>query len=143
GKAGQRMMAVVLNHLHRTGKTYRLPAERDLKAYCAAEAALEEKCRQLREAWGIEPVPDEEIQMTGRGQVTTPLFGMTRFGDLFNARQKLALVTFADAVRPRPCRNAPRWLRARLRQGSDDVFGANSRHDGGILQCSRSVGKHV
>jgi adenine-specific DNA methylase len=99
GKSGQRLMAVVLHHPNRTGKTYRLPTERDLEAFRAAEAALEEKRARLREEWGIEPVPDEEIQMTGRGQITTPLFGMTKFGDLFNSRQKLALITFAEKVR--------------------------------------------
>jgi adenine-specific DNA methylase len=99
GKSGQRLMAVVLHHPKRTGKTYRLPTERDLEAYRAAEAALEEKRARLREEWGIEPVPDEEIQMTGRGQITTPLFGMTKFGDLFNPRQRLALITFAEKVR--------------------------------------------
>jgi adenine-specific DNA methylase len=99
GKAGQRMVAVVLHHPNRPGKTYRLPTEQDLKAYSAAEQALEEKRQKLWEEWGMDPVPDEEIQMTGRGQVTTPLFGMTKFGNLFNARQKLALITFAEKVR--------------------------------------------
>jgi putative DNA methylase len=61
GKSGQRLMAVVLHHPKRTGKTYRLPTERDLEAYRAAEAALEEKRARLREEWGIEPVPDEPL----------------------------------------------------------------------------------
>jgi putative DNA methylase len=99
GKSGERMMAVVLHHPNRTGKTYRLPTERDLEVYRAAESALEEKRARLREEWGMDPVPDEEIQMTGRGQITTPLFGMTKFGDLFNPRQKLALITFVEKVR--------------------------------------------
>jgi len=99
GKSGQRMMVVVLHHPNRTGKTYRLPTERDLAAYRAAESTLEQKRQGLWAEWGMDPVPDEEIQMTGRGQITTPLFGMTKFGDLFNPRQKLALITFAEKVR--------------------------------------------
>jgi putative DNA methylase len=99
GKSGQRLMAVVLHHPNRPGKTYRLPTERDLAAYRAAEAALVRARHRLAQDWGMDPVPDEEIQMTGRGQITTPLFGMTKFGDLFNSRQKLALITFADKVR--------------------------------------------
>ena len=35
GKAGQRMMVVVLHHPQRAGKTYRLPNERDLAAFRA------------------------------------------------------------------------------------------------------------
>jgi putative DNA methylase len=99
GKSGQRLMAVVLHHPNRPGKTYRLPTERNLAAYRAAEAALVRARHRLAQDWGMDPVPDEEIQMTGRGQITTPLFGMTKFGDLFNPRQKLALITFAEKVR--------------------------------------------
>jgi len=99
GKAGGRLVAVVLHHPNRRGKTYRLATERDLEAFRAAEVALEKKRQKLWAEWGLDPVPDEEIQMTGRGQITTPLFGMTQFGDLFNARQKLTLVTFAEKVR--------------------------------------------
>jgi len=102
GQSGQRMMAVVLHHPNRTGKTYRLPTDRDLAAYRAAETALEKKSAQLREAWGIEPVPDEPLPIGGRDRFDTcrlPLYGLTRWGDLLNTRQKLALITFADKVR--------------------------------------------
>ncbi len=99
GKAGQRMTAVVLHQRGRTGKTYRVATDRDMECYQAAQAALEARRQALWAEWGLDPVPDEQIQMTGRGQVTTPLFGMTKFGDLFNARQKLALMTFAEKVR--------------------------------------------
>jgi putative DNA methylase len=101
GKSGQRLMAVVLHHPKRTGKTYRLPTERDLEAYRAAEAALEEKRAHLRAEWGLDPVPDEPL---GRvpitfGIINVWVYGMTRWGDLFNPRQKLALITFAEKVR--------------------------------------------
>jgi len=102
GKAGQRMMAVVLHHPKRTGKTYRLPTDRDLAAYHDAETALKKKSAQLREKWGIEPVPDEPLPVGGRDRFDTcrlPLYGLARWGDLFNTRQKLALITFADKVR--------------------------------------------
>ena len=103
GKAGQRMMAVVLHHLKRTGKTYRLPTDRDLAAYHDAETALKKKSAQLREEWGIEPVPDEPTPKGGgpgaERAFSVYKYGLTRWGDLFNTRQKLALITFADKVR--------------------------------------------
>jgi putative DNA methylase len=99
GKAGQRMMAVVLHHPNRTGKTYRLPTERDLEAYRAAETALEHKRAQLREEWGIEPVPDEPLPPLETLGFRVQRYGLTRWGDLFNPRQRLALITFADKVR--------------------------------------------
>ncbi|MDW8186323.1 MAG: DUF1156 domain-containing protein [Anaerolineae bacterium] len=103
GRAGQRMMAVVLHHPGRTGKTYRLPTERDLGAYRAAEVALEEKRQALWAEWGMDPVPDEPTPKGGgpgaERAFSVHKYGLTRWGDLFNARQKLALITFADAVR--------------------------------------------
>ncbi|MCS7338853.1 MAG: DNA methylase, partial [Verrucomicrobiae bacterium] len=98
-KANQRMVAVVLYHPNRNGKTYRLPNDADLKAYYEAESALEEKRRKLREAWGIEPVPDEPLPPLETLGFRVQRYGLMRWGDLFNARQKLALITFADAVR--------------------------------------------
>jgi adenine-specific DNA methylase len=98
GKSGQRMMVVVLHHPNRTGKTYRLPTERDLEAYRAAEAALEQKRQALWAEWGMDPVPDEPLPMMS-GVFNVPIYGLTRWGDLFNPRQKLALITFAEKVR--------------------------------------------
>jgi adenine-specific DNA methylase len=99
GKSGQRMMAVVLHHPNRPGKTYRLPTESDLQAYRAAEAALEEKRARLREEWGIDPVPDEKIITPCHEVDRPPMYGMPTWGDLFNPRQKLALITFAEKIR--------------------------------------------
>jgi len=102
GKSGQRLMAVVLHHPDRPGKTYRLPTERDLEAYRAAEAALVEARHRLAQDWGMDPVPDEPLpweRAQGNSGFRTLLYGLTRWGDLFNPRQKLALLTFAEKVR--------------------------------------------
>jgi len=101
GKSGQRLMAVVLHHPDRPGKTYRLPTERDLEAYRAAEAALVEARHRLAQDWGIDPVPDEPLPYDPRNIWITPYFpdDLQKFGSLFNPRQKLALLTFADKVR--------------------------------------------
>jgi adenine-specific DNA methylase len=99
GKSGQRLMAVVLHHPERSGKTYRLPTERDLEAYRAAEATLEDKRARLREEWGTDPVPDEKIITPCHDVDRPPMYGMPIWGDLFNQRQKLALITFAEEVR--------------------------------------------
>ena len=99
GKAGQRMMAVVLHHPSQSGKRYRLPTERDLKAYHAATEALKQKVERLRDEWGMEPVPDEPMDKNDPTTVAGRGYGIERFGELFNERQKLALLTFAEKVR--------------------------------------------
>ena len=116
GKSGQRMMVVVLHHPNRTGKTYRLPTERDLEAYRAAEAALEQKRQALWAEWGMDPVPDEPLIHDPRNIWVTPYFpdGQRKFGSLFNSRQKLALITFAEKVRQAHAKM--------LAQGADSEF---------------------
>jgi len=99
GKSGQRLMAVVLHYPDRPGKTYRLPTEHDLEAYHAAEAALAGARHHLARDWGMDPVPDEPLPPLETLGFRVQRYGLTRWGDLFNARQKLALITFADKVR--------------------------------------------
>jgi len=103
GKASQRMVAVVLHHPKKRGKTYRIATEKDLEVYREAEKYLEEKRAKLMEEWGIDPVPDEPTpEGKGRGAeraFSVRNYGMTTWGDLFNSRQKLALITFVEKVR--------------------------------------------
>ena len=97
GKAGQRMVAVVLSRPQ--GKAYRLATERDVEFYRKAEEYLEEKREKLWEEWGIDPVPDEEMNNKDPNTVAGRGYGFTKWGDLFNSRQKLALITFTEKVR--------------------------------------------
>ncbi len=103
GKAGQRLIAAVLHHPKKRGKGYRIATERDLEAYKKAEEYLHEKVEKLREKWGIEPVPDEPTP-EGKGSGAERAFsvrnyGLNTWGDLFNSRQKLALISFVEKVR--------------------------------------------
>ena len=99
GKAGQRMVAVVLHHPNRQGKTYRLATEKDVEVFKEAERYLEEKRKKLMEEWGIDPVPDEEMPPKETLGFRVQRYGMLKWGDLFNSRQKLALITFTEKVR--------------------------------------------
>ncbi len=99
GQAGERMVAVVAHRPGQSGKLYRLASEDDMQVFTAAATALKAKREALYAQWGLDPVPDEQIQMTGRGQISTPIYGMTAFGHLFNQRQLLALITFTEKVR--------------------------------------------
>jgi adenine-specific DNA methylase len=93
------MVAVVLNAPNRNGKTYRLANEKDLEVFKKAEAYLMEKREKLKEEWGIDPVPDEEMNQDDPTTVAGRGYGFKVWGDLFNSRQKLALITFTEKVR--------------------------------------------
>ncbi|MEM2086202.1 MAG: DUF1156 domain-containing protein [Archaeoglobaceae archaeon] len=97
GKSGQRMIAVVLNS--KKGKIYRIATQKDIDAYRKAEEYFKEKRAKLMEEWGIDPVPDERIITPCHEVDRLPMYGMPTWGDLFNSRQKLALITFAEKVR--------------------------------------------
>ncbi|MEM5777622.1 MAG: DUF1156 domain-containing protein [Candidatus Aenigmatarchaeota archaeon] len=99
GKAGQRMVAVVLHNPNKQGKFYRIATEKDMEIYLKAEKYLEEKRKKLMEEWGFDPVPDEEMNTADPTTVAGRGYGITKWGDLFNSRQKLALITFTEKVR--------------------------------------------
>ncbi len=101
GKARERMVAVVLHKPGTKGKTYRLATDKDLKTFKEAEKYFEEKRAKLMEEWGIDPVPDEPLKRVPVtfGVINVWVYGMNSWGDLFNSRQKLALITFTEKVR--------------------------------------------
>jgi len=101
GKSGQRMVAVVLHKPRTAGKRYRLAMAKDIEIFREAEKYLEEKREKLMEEWGIDPVPDEPLVRVPVtfGVINVWVYGMNTWGDLFNSRQKLALITFTEKVR--------------------------------------------
>ena len=103
GKAGERMVAVVTHKPGTAGKRYRTATYDDFAVFREAEAYLRKKQEQLTLDWGMDAVPDEPTP-EGKGSGAERAFsvrhyGMDRWGDLFNARQKLALITFAEKVK--------------------------------------------
>ncbi|MEM1668208.1 MAG: DUF1156 domain-containing protein, partial [Thermofilaceae archaeon] len=99
GKAGQRLIAVVLHYPNRQGKFYRLAEKSDIEIFREAEEYLKVKRKKLMEEWGIDPVPDEGMNTEDPTTVAGRGYGITKWGDLFNSRQKLALITFTEKVR--------------------------------------------
>lgn len=103
GKSSQRMIAVVLRKDGSRGKKYRTATVSDVNRYNEAEKVFQSKCRILLDEWGLSPVPDEPTpEATGPGAeraFALRAYNMTTWGDLFNSRQKLALVTLVDKVR--------------------------------------------
>ncbi|MGA3291208.1 MAG: DUF1156 domain-containing protein [Candidatus Bathyarchaeia archaeon] len=103
GKSGQKQVAVVLHTEGTSGKKYRIVTVDDENTFKKSELFLEEKRKCLEKEWGINPVPDE-LTPEGKGRGAERAFSLRGFnlnewGDLFNSRQKLALIVLSSEIR--------------------------------------------
>lgn len=100
---GARLLAVVTLHPGMVGRHYRLPTEHDYQAVWLAQqrlkAILDEWERAGRQ--GLCPVPDEPTPAGGGSGASRAFsiqrYGMLQWGDLFAARQKLAMVKIVNS----------------------------------------------
>ena len=105
GKSGERLIVVLEKETAKgkTGKIYRLANEEDINLYEKANQYLSMKEKELSLEWGMSAVPDEPTpEGKGRGAeraFSVRSYNMMAWGDLFNARQKLVLITFSEKVR--------------------------------------------
>ncbi len=131
---GARLLAVVTLKPGEQGRNYRLPTEADYQAVWKAQRRL----RQILEDWergggqGLCPVPDEPLPLMS-GTFNVPLYGMSRWGDLFTARQKLALVTLARLVRERPASDD-----GTVREGMAMVIGRSADYGSSSVSWAQS-----
>ena len=97
---GARLTAVVTLRPGETGRHYRLPTDADYAAVRKARERVEEILGEWERGGkqGLCPVPDEPTPAgggSGAGRAfSVQRYGMLQWGDLFTARQKVALVTF-------------------------------------------------
>ena len=97
---GARLTAVVTLKPGEKGRHYRMPADADYAAVYRAQ----ERLAGILEEWerggkqGFCPVPDESISLNEIRRITVPIYGMKTWGDLFTARQKIALIKLAQHI---------------------------------------------
>ena len=97
---GARLLAVVTLKRGEAGRHYRLAADRDYEASRKAERRL----TKVLDGWekagkqGLCPVPDEPLPPIGTLGFRVQRYGMLQWGDLFTARQKLALLTIGKVM---------------------------------------------
>ena len=105
---GARMTAVVTLRPEERGRHYRLPTDAD---YAAVHKA-QERIAGILDEWerggkqGLCPVPDEPLPLMS-GTFNVPLYGMHTWGDLFTARQKVALVELGQLTQSAGIDNVP------------------------------------
>ncbi len=101
---GARMTAVVTLRPGEQGRHYRLPTEADYAAVRRAQVRVAEILAEWERGGkqGLCPVPDEPTPAgggSGAGRAfSVQRYGMLEWGDLFTARQKVALVGLGRAV---------------------------------------------
>ena len=97
---GARMTAVVTLKEDEPGRRYRLPTDGDYAAVHEAQARL----AGILDEWerggrqGLCPAPDEPLPPVGTLGFRVQRYGMLQWGDLFTARQKVAMVEFRRLV---------------------------------------------
>ncbi|HAF71479.1 MAG: Adenine-specific DNA methylase [Acetothermia bacterium 64_32] len=100
-RLGHRLIALVTTQGRGSGRNYWIAREEDQLAFEKAAQRLEE-LKQEPSPWpnGMALVPDEPSPGTiGQGASIRPTYGLTQWGNYFNPRQALALVTFGKWVR--------------------------------------------
>lgn len=108
GKMGEKLIVVILQKPKKIGKEYRIATNKDIELYNKSNQYLEEKIKNWK--WLDTPLPDELITTpTGKEikrdddvffvHLQPVLFGLKTWKDLFNCRQKLALITFMDEIK--------------------------------------------
>ncbi|HPJ13830.1 MAG TPA: DNA methylase, partial [Spirochaetota bacterium] len=99
GKSIESLLVIVYNQNNK--KMYRIASERDLEIYKSSEKYCYEKISKLLNTNGINPVPDEPLTRVPLtfGVINVWVYGLDKWGDLFNYRQKLSLVVFSEKIR--------------------------------------------
>ena len=96
---GARMSAVVTLRPGETGRHYRLPTDADYAAVREAQARLAEVLGEWERGGrrGLRPVPDEPLPPIGTLGFRVQRYGMVQWGDLFTARQKMAMIVLGNS----------------------------------------------
>jgi len=97
---GARMLAVVTLRPGEAGRHYRLPTARDYETVHQAQARVEKLLADWERAGkqGLSPVPDEPLPPIGTLGFRVQRYGMLKWGDLFTARQKVAMVSLGESL---------------------------------------------
>lgn len=97
GTRDARLVCVVTTRSAEQGRFYRTPTEHDISAAGSTESVLNRMEATSQESLPL--IPNEEISLNEIRRISVPLYGMSRWGDLFSSRQLLALVTVVRLVR--------------------------------------------
>ena len=109
GKSYDKQIIVIIRKKNSTGKIYRPANDTDMSVFKSAVKYVEMKKEKILKKIMIDPIPDEIIPTPENKEhvpggsswvFTGPLrYGMTKWRDLFNPRQTLAMIVFLEKIR--------------------------------------------
>lgn len=101
GGLEDRLVAIVSTSVNKTGNKYRIAEKKDQMLYRKAFSILNLKKEELLVKWGLEPIPNEPITRVpvSFGVINIWVYGINEWGNLFNKRQQLTMITFVDKIR--------------------------------------------
>ena len=106
GRMGQRLVCVIsINRAGGSGKIYSVPEPNEEVAFQNAKKAFIKLDTSIQKFLPNEPIPRPPVSLAQNGDrgffvhLQVVNYGLTKWGDLFNSRQALALVTFVSKVR--------------------------------------------
>jgi len=97
-KSGRKLIAIVYQNGQKRRKQYRLPNTKDLESFEKSRKYLSEKEKKISKKIGISPIPDEKLPPIGTLGFRIQRYGLETWGDLFNERQKLVLITLIEKL---------------------------------------------
>lgn len=97
-KNTEKMNAVIVNPTGRSGKIYHIADENHNIIFAKARDTLRKKRESFKQKYGVDPIPDENLPPSGTLGFRVQLYGMNLWGDLFNDRQKLVMLTFMEKI---------------------------------------------
>jgi adenine-specific DNA methylase len=92
---GARLLAVVTLRNGEPGRHYRLPIDANYAAIRKAQQQLKQIAATKRED-GLSAIPDEPLPQIGTLGFRVQRYGMMQWGDLFTARQKVAILALIE-----------------------------------------------
>jgi len=97
GKLRQKMSIVVLRSPNKANKSYRVANDQDIEIFNHAINYLSQKLAKNQFIESL--LPNEALPPAGTLGFNVQNYGMTKWRDLFNPRQQLALITFLEHIK--------------------------------------------
>ena len=101
-KNSEILNVIIVKPERRFGKYYRVAEKNDLDVFKNAQYVLKKKRKIFQEKYGMDPIPNEPTP-EGKGSgaeraFSVRLYSMNTWGELYNDRQKLALLIFLEKI---------------------------------------------